>query len=646
MATVTGTSGNDTIIPGFISNGVVGVGPGNQLSDADSINGGDGNDLINGGAGNDTLVGGLGLDVLQGGAGDDSVRLAADDTAAGNVFDGGAGFDTLNVIDLNTLGDLTLVDVERLLVSGSSATTFINAAQLAVLEQVSVGQGAAGYRFAASAAGVFDLDRVTFLGGLLSFTGSAANDVIGGGVANDSLFGGAGNDTLGGGVGNDFIDGQGGRDTIIFLGKASDYSVARTTMGPQRTFVTDLRPGSPTGTDTIVGFQDRLRFAEVGTLGNDLLTGGEFDDLLEGQFGNDTLNGLGGDDSLLGGDGDDLLNGGGFADTLEGGAGNDTLKGGNNDDTLIGGEGADLLEGGGGNDTYVIDALDTIIERSGFDRVVTGSDFTLPDGFEALTLLETALDGTGNAGDNELIGNAQANTLHGLAGNDSLVGGNGNDSLLGGDGNDKLDGGNGRDTMVGGEGDDIYIVNVANDVVDDSGGTDTIQTRLNYVLPDAIENLVLLPTTDASGTGNAKDNLLVGNAGANLLSGLDGADTLVGGLGGDHLSGGAGADVIRYDAAAEGGDTILGYLAAEDGVEVSAAGFGGGLFAGMDLIATGGYVENEDGVATEAFAQFVFETDVQRLLFDLDGTGAGAAVEIAILPDVVGWTGAELTVIA
>ncbi len=616
--------------------------------------GGAGNDTVEGGAGNDTLAGGAGLDTLLGGAGNDSVALTAEDVAAGEVFDGGAGFDTVNATAIRNLGDLALVDVERLLVAGNGETTFLNPAQLAAFSEVGVGAGGGftNYRLAASAPGLYDLDRITFFGTLQSFTGSAANDVIGGGALNDTIFGGRGRDTLGGGAGNDLIDGQNDRDTIVFLGARSEYAVTRNATG---FIVTDLRPGSPTGTDTVIGGRDKLRFGELGTQGNDLITGGAFDDLLEGVFGNDTLTGEAGDDSLLGGDGDDLLNGGAQGDTLEGGAGTDTLAGGNGDDSLIGGEGADLLEGGNGNDTYLIDAFDTLVERGGFDRIIVGFDFVLPDGFEALTLLETALTGTGNALDNALVGNERANALFGLDGDDSLAGRSGIDLLQGGEGNDTLDGGGGRDALFGGNGNDFYVVNTVDDLIEDSAGTDTVQTSIDYVLPDAIEDLILTDAADASGSGNAAANLLTGSAGANLLSGLagedtlnggEGADTLVGGQGGDRLAGGNGADVIRYAAAEEGGDTILGYLAAEDAVEVSAAGFGAGLSAGIDLVATGRYVENEDGLATAAFAQFIFETDVLRLFFDPDGTGAAAAVVIAILPDALGWTGAELTVIA
>ncbi|MBD2135919.1 hypothetical protein H6F47_26850, partial [Sphaerospermopsis sp. FACHB-1094] len=53
---------------------------------------------------------------------------------------------------------------------------------------------------------------------------------------------------------------------------------------------------------------------------------------------------------------------------------------------------------------------------------------------ENLTLTGTAVNGTGNAGDNVLTGNDGNNTLNGGAGTDLLTGGTGKDTLTGGGG--------------------------------------------------------------------------------------------------------------------------------------------------------------------------------------------------------------------
>ncbi|WP_345960880.1 retention module-containing protein [Pseudomonas sp. NY8896] len=65
-----------------------------------------------------------------------------------------------------------------------------------------------------------------------------------------------------------------------------------------------------------------------------------------------------GNDILSGGNGNDILFGQGGNDTLDGGRGNDILLGGSGNDTLIGGHGDDILIGGSGADTFVWKAGD------------------------------------------------------------------------------------------------------------------------------------------------------------------------------------------------------------------------------------------------------------------------------------------------
>ena len=80
---------------------------------------------------------------------------------------------------------------------------------------------------------------------------------------------------------------------------------------------------------------------------------------------------------------------------------------------------------------------------------------------------------------------------------------------------------------------------------------------------------------------------------------------------------------------------------------MSAGGFGGGLTAGIDLVAGGHYIENRSGLADSAagVGQFVFETDTKLLWWDADGAGGAAAVVIAELIGSKGFGGAELVVI-
>ncbi len=95
-------------------------------------------------------------------------------------------------------------------------------------------------------------------------------------------------------------------------------------------------------------------FTLTGGNGNDELNGLEGPDTIYGNDGNDTLDGHQGDDHIEGGTGDDLLHGGTWGnDTLLGGTGNDTLDGGRYNDILIGGEGDDVILGGWGYDRLI-----------------------------------------------------------------------------------------------------------------------------------------------------------------------------------------------------------------------------------------------------------------------------------------------------
>ncbi|MFM2062563.1 MAG: hypothetical protein RLZZ507_2233 [Cyanobacteriota bacterium] len=224
--------------------------------------------------------------------------------------------------------------------------------------------------------------------------------------------------------------------------------------------------------------------------------------------------------------------------TLNGGAGNDTLNGGAGVDTLIGGAGVDTLIGGLGNDIYVVDSTnDTIIELSGqgtdtIQSSVTFSIATLTN-IENLTLTgSTAINGTGNTGNNVITGNS------------------GNNILTDNNGNDTLNGGAGVDTLIGGLGNDTYIVNSTTDTITElSGqGTDTIQSSVTFSIAALtnIENLTLTGTAAINATGNAGNNVIIGNNGNNALAGGAGNDRLTGGTGKDTLTGGLGVDRFDY----------------------------------------------------------------------------------------------------
>ena len=196
------------------------------------------------------------------------------------------------------------------------------------------------------------------------------------------------------------------------------------------------------------------------------------------------------------------------------------------DNVITGNSAVDVLTGGAGDDTYVIgNSGDVVIENldEGTDTVKSSVSFALNANVENLTLTGTAaINGTGNGLNNVITGNNGANII---------------------------DGGAGADTMAGGAGSDTYYVDDAGDVVVENAnqGTDTVYSTVSYVLPDNVENLILLGTADVTGTGNILNNALTGNAGNNALTGSDGNDTIDGGAGADTMTGGAGNDTYVVD---------------------------------------------------------------------------------------------------
>ncbi|MBE9264447.1 S8 family serine peptidase [Microcystis sp. LEGE 00066] len=121
---------------------------------------------------------------------------------------------------------------------------------------------------------------------------------------------------------------------------------------------------------------------------------------------------------------------------------------------------------------------------------------------------------------------------------------------------------------------------------------------------------------------------LSGRAGHDILIGSNASDMLVGGAGNDTITSGTGFDVIAYSLASEGQDTITDFNVFQDTLQVSAAGFGGGLIAG-ESIAAAQFVLGT--VATTASHRFIFNKPTGQLFFDVDGNGSGAARLLATL---------------
>lgn len=102
-----------------------------------------------------------------------------------------------------------------------------------------------------------------------------------------------------------------------------------------------------------------------------------------------------------------------------------------------------------------------------------------------------------------------------------------------------------------------------------------------------------------------------------------------GGMGNPTLTGGGGSHRFRYNTSTQGSDTIADFDD-NDRLEISAAGFGGGLVAGIPLSEgvksdRGFFVNGSTPIGKSA--NFLYNSGT--LSFDVDGIGSQAAVKIA-----------------
>ena len=86
-----GLSGNDSLFGGAGNDYILGG------SGHDWLEGGDGNDRISGGSGDDVLFGGAGSDELSGGSGNDTFGYVHDQAASRDRYNGGSGYDNLQI---------------------------------------------------------------------------------------------------------------------------------------------------------------------------------------------------------------------------------------------------------------------------------------------------------------------------------------------------------------------------------------------------------------------------------------------------------------------------------------------------------------------------------------------------------------------
>jgi Ca2+-binding RTX toxin-like protein len=475
---------------------------------------------------------------------------------------------------------------------------------------------------------------VNGLGGDDILTGGAFDDLITGGVGDDTLNGGGGgSDTYyyNRGDGNDTITDSGGSSDKVVFGEGITKDDLRFEMMGNNLVITISDDNNPAdnGRITINSWNiinslnvasnriESLEFADGTSIvtrgiftqltddeansppawsgsspfiidglgGNDILTGGVFDDHLYGGADDDRLYGEAGEDHLYGGTDDDHLYGGAGEDHLYGGigrdhlygqagedhlyggAGRDTLNGGAEDDHLYGGAGRDDLEGGEGNDTYYYnrgDGHDTIVDSGGNgDKLIFGEgiilnnlSFSMVDDNLHITVdgdSATSIEIEGWKESGERIEHVkfalnnrvlEAGEIYGLLADDRdnplewtsssfiVDGGGGIDKLVGGAFDDRFTGGTGDDELYGGGGNDSYYYNLGDghDTITDSGGTldkivfgeDITQDDLGFELSG--NNLVITINDDNNPANNGSITINSWNVASNRIETIEFSD--------------------------------------------------------------------------------------------------------------------------
>ena len=137
--------------------------------------------------------------------------------------------------------------------------------------------------------------------------------------------------------------------------------------------------------------------------------------------------------------------------------------------------------------------------------------------------------------------------------------------------------------------------------------------------------------------GGAGKDVLIGGLGKDNLKGGLGNDLLISGLGNDTLTGGNGNDLFVFNTkpnSKNNVDLITDFVSGKDHLELSKA-----IFAGLHSVAgNGSALKASDFVSspiathgTTANSHLIYNSTSGALYYDADGSGAGAAVKVAIL---------------
>jgi Ca2+-binding RTX toxin-like protein len=137
---------------------------------------------------------------------------------------------------------------------------------------------------------------------------------------------------------------------------------------------------------------------------------------------------------------------------------------------------------------------------------------------------------------------------------------------------------------------------------------------------------------------------LVGNYANNTLLGGNGNDVLAGGLGSDTLTGGLGQDTFAFNTAISAAniDTVTDFSVPDDTIRLQKAIFT--TLTTPGVLATEAFKILGNGGVEDSTDHILYNTATGALSYDTDGSGAGAAIQIAILGKGLAMTHADFIV--
>lgn len=318
---------------------------------------------------------------------------------------------------------------------------------------------------------------------------------------------------------------------------------------------------------------------------------------------------------ISGGLGAETLTGTTGRDLMYGLAGNDTLTGGAGNDLLDGGQGADVLDGGAGDDVYVVDnAGDIVVETTSTTVYVDQGQYVttyVDQGHYVTTYVDQGYYIYTESGGPQY--DESGNILYDE--NGVPLGGTWISNVVA------------QTTWVPNVvPQTTWVPNVvAQTSVSDSGGIDTVNASVSFVLGTNQENLTLTGTAAINGNGNALNNVLTGNSGANTLNGGAGNDTLAGGAGDDILIGATGNDRYLFGRG-DGHDTI-------SDVDTTAN--------NADTLVMQPGISASEVTVTRTATQMVLTLGADQVLIDWD-VANGKRVERVEFADGTVWTANDL----